>query len=110
MDAAYHNWLNAYVGSPVTPRTHVYAFGNPLIAQGMLRHDLATALHVPPRLVVTELLDGKGTRVVYDDPATAIPVPRVSGDGVHAELKDTAEALSGKIEDLVQSITQTEGQ
>lgn len=105
MEAAYHNWLNAYAESTDTPRTHVYSIGNPLIAQGMLRHDLAAALHVPPRIVIIELADGKGTRIVYDDPATLIPVASAPGVEVNAEMKSVAEELSRKLEALVQAIT-----
>ena len=105
MEAAYHNWLNAYSGSTETPRTHVYSIGNPLIAQGMLRHDLAAALHVPPRIVIIELTGGKGTRVVYDDPAALIPVPSKQGVEVETEMESVALELSRKLEALVQTIT-----
>ena len=105
MDNRYHMWMNAYNGTTDTPLTHVYAIGNPLIAQSMLRHDLAAAMFVPPRIVVSELPGGKGTRVIYDDPATTVPVPRTQGGEVHAEMKSAAEGLAAKLEALVQRIT-----
>ena len=105
MEVSYHNWLNAYVGSNTTPKTYVYAIGNPLIAQGMLQHDLVGALHVPPRILISELPDGKGTKVVYDDPAAMILVPSIPGGSVNAEMKSVAEGLSQKLDALMQTIT-----
>ncbi|RPD61822.1 hypothetical protein L226DRAFT_506642 [Lentinus tigrinus ALCF2SS1-7] len=103
-DSAYHRWLNTYFGTTGTPQTYVYVLGNPLIAQTMLQHDLSGALHIPPRILVTEEADAPGTRIVYDDPASTIPVPRSAGESVYAELQGAAETLSEKLEELVQTI------
>ena len=77
-ELAHHRWMKTYTGVPSTPQTIVYTFGNPLIAQSMLRYDLVGTLHIPPKLVLIET-PGGGTKVIYDDPATTIPVPVVSG-------------------------------
>ncbi|KAI0649756.1 hypothetical protein C8Q79DRAFT_997802 [Trametes meyenii] len=106
---SHHNWLGTYTGSPGSvPQAVVYTFGNPLLAQAMLQHDLAVGLHVPPKLLVLENADRRGTRVIYDDPAALIPVPSpatAAGEGVNAELRTTAEELSAKVEELVKAIT-----
>ena len=110
---SYHGWLDAYASDApgvdaqgTTPKTYIYVFGNPLIAQGMLRHDLGAALHIPPRIFVSELRGGRGTRVVYDDPATTIPVPAMAGGVVDADMRSAAEGLGEKVEALVKKITQ----
>ena len=104
----YHRWLNAYKGATDTPQTYGYLFGNPLVAQTMLRHDLTAALHVPPKIVIVEKADGSGTRVVYDDPASIIAVPSVSGESVNPELVEAAEMLSRKFEALIETITKAD--
>ncbi|KAI0752599.1 TT1751-like protein [Daedaleopsis nitida] len=104
LDNPYHRWMNAYTGNASTPATYVYMLGNPLIAQGMLRHDVVGALHIPPRILVSEKPDGSGTRVVYDDPASVIAVPGSEGGSVDEELKSAAEGLSQKLEHLVQTV------
>lgn len=101
--------MNAYTGTTSTPATYVYTFGNPLIAQGMLRHDINGALHIPPRILVSEKADGTGTRVVYDDPLSVIAVPAKDGDAVNSELRSVAEGLSRKLEQLVRTIVRMEG-
>ncbi|KAI0672147.1 hypothetical protein C8Q78DRAFT_729407 [Trametes maxima] len=106
---SHHNWLGTYTGNPGSvPQAVVYTFGNPLLAQAMLRHDLTVGLHVPPKLLVLENADQRGTKVVYDDPAALIPVPSrgiAAGEDVNAELRATAEKLSAKVEELVKAIT-----
>ena len=104
-DTAYHRWMNTYFGTTNTPQTYVYVLGNPLIAQTMLQHDLSGALHIPPRILVSEKVDGSGTRVIYDDPGSSIPVPTSQGQTVDVELKAAAAKLSEKLGELVQTIT-----
>ncbi|KAM5546114.1 hypothetical protein V8D89_000240 [Ganoderma adspersum] len=108
LGATYHKWLNAYSGTTDTPQTYGYMFGNPLVAQTMLRHDLTVALHVPPKIVIVEKADGSGTRVVYDDPASVIAIPSASGGSVNPQLAEAAEVLSRKFEALVQTITKVD--
>ncbi|KAH9848156.1 TT1751-like protein [Lenzites betulinus] len=100
-EVVHNRWLKAYTGAPV-PGTAVYTFGNPLIAQTMLQYDLAAGLHIPPKLLLLENADGSGTRIIYDDPSSHIPVPSgETGEGLDDELKKAAEALSAKVEALV---------
>ena len=100
--------MNVYTGTASTPATYVYTLGNPLIAQGMLRHDITGALHIPPRILVSERADGVGTRVVYDDPASVIAVPVTDGCAVNEQPRSAAESLSRKLERLVEVIVRVE--
>ena len=104
----FQNWLNAYNGNTNTPQTYAYIFGNPLVAQTMLKYDLTVALHVPPKIAIIEKADGSGTRVTYDDPASIIAVPEAPGENVNHELTRAAEALSRKLETLIQTITKAD--
>ncbi|EMD35943.1 hypothetical protein CERSUDRAFT_115892 [Gelatoporia subvermispora B] len=103
----HHDWLNAWTGNTTNPvpEIHVYTLGNPLIAQTMLRHELATGLHVPPRILVLEKEDRSGTLVVYDLPSSIIS-PGLSGR-VNEELKKAAEGLDEKLERLVTKVTRS---
>ncbi|PCH36834.1 hypothetical protein WOLCODRAFT_134356 [Wolfiporia cocos MD-104 SS10] len=100
--APHHNWRNAYNGSTDSPKAFQYTFGNPLVAQTMLRHDSAAALHVPLRLLVLEKADGTGTEIIYLLPSSVIAIPKEGT--VHEELKAAAEVLDKKVERLVQTI------
>ncbi len=79
-------------------------FGNPLIAQSMLKHDLTGALHVPLSVLITEKADGTGTKIVYDDPTSTVPVPASQGGPVNADLQAATEQLSQKLEKLLQTV------
>lgn len=108
LGATYHHWLNAYNGTTDTPQTYSYTLGNPLVAQTILRHDLTAALHIPPKIIIVKKADGSGTWVAYDDPASVIAVPTVSGESVNPELAEAAEVLSRKFEALIQTITKVD--
>ncbi|KAH9929960.1 TT1751-like protein [Amylocystis lapponica] len=90
-----------WYGSNDTPETHLYTFGNPLIAQTMLQHDLRAGFHVPPRLLVLQKADRDGTRVVYILPSSLTVAASVGGR-LNEELKKAAEVLDKKLEKLVQ--------
>ncbi|THH30020.1 hypothetical protein EUX98_g4176 [Antrodiella citrinella] len=96
---SHSRWLAIYLGREF-PETHVYIIGNPLIAQTMLQHDIAAGLHIPPKLLVTEIEGGKGTTVVFDLPSSVIAV----GNNVSPELKKAAEGLDEKLERLVRKV------
>ncbi|KAI0636337.1 TT1751-like protein [Trametes polyzona] len=103
-EVVHHRWLAAYMGASSVPQAIVYTFGNPLIAQAMLRHDLAAGLHIPPKLMLLEVADGSGTKIIYDDPASLISVPGPGGREVDDELQKAAEGLSSKVTALVQNL------
>ncbi|KDQ56767.1 hypothetical protein JAAARDRAFT_194732 [Jaapia argillacea MUCL 33604] len=107
---SHSDWLNTYHDHPVppAPTTLVYTLGNPLIAATMLQHELMTGLYVPPKILVTENENGRGTRVLYDKPSAAITV--ADGEGKEREaLRSAAEVLDEKLERLVRSVTNPEG-
>ena len=99
----HHNWLNAYFDTVQTPETYVYVLGNPLIAQGMLRHDLTTGLHIPPRILVLENEDRHGTKIMYDMPSTMMAVA-APGHDMNADVKRAAEDLDNRLEALIMKI------
>src|SRR6266446_10312535 len=60
-------WL-ARVG--LNAKARMYTIGNPLIAQTMLKHDIAAGLNVPVRLMIYEDAANRTTRLVYDLPSS----------------------------------------
>jgi uncharacterized protein (DUF302 family) len=51
-------------------RARMYTIGNPLIAQTMLKHDIAAGLNVPVRLMIYEEPATLTTRLAYDLPSS----------------------------------------
>ncbi|KAF9452497.1 hypothetical protein P691DRAFT_794919 [Macrolepiota fuliginosa MF-IS2] len=101
MDLKHHPWLNTYTQTTNTPATVLYTIGNPLIAQGILRHDLRAALHIPPRLLILEKVDRTGTNVIYQLPSSVMIFP----DNESQELREAVEGLDRKFEALARNIT-----
>lgn len=99
----HHNWLNAYFDTTQTPETYVYVLGNPLIAQGMLRHDITAGLQIPPRILVVENKDRHGTKIIYDMPSSMMAVA-APGQVLNAEVKRAAEDLDNRLEALISKI------
>jgi uncharacterized protein (DUF302 family) len=60
-------WL-ARIG--LNAKARMYTIGNPLIAQTMLEHDIATGLNVPVRLMIYEDAVSRTARLVYDLPSS----------------------------------------
>ena len=60
-------WL-ARIG--LNAKARMYTIGNPLIAQTMLKHDVAAGLNVPVRLMIYEDAANRTTRLVYDLPSS----------------------------------------
>ena len=79
-----------------------WILGNPLIAITMLRHDLQAGLFVPVELYVVEQDDDAGATVSYVVPSSLIAI------GDNRELREAAEALDRKLEDLVLKVTEVE--
>ncbi|KAJ7283711.1 hypothetical protein C8J57DRAFT_1462695 [Mycena rebaudengoi] len=97
---SHDRWLQHY--SP-TPRVIVYVFGNPLIAQTILQHDLHAALDIPPRLLVLEKPD-VGTEIVYHLPSSVMAL------GDSPQLKAAVEALDDALERMVTRVLAIEPQ
>lgn len=98
----HHRLLDIYRGVDDTPKAVVYTIGNPLIAQTILRHDIRAALEIPPRLLILEKPDRKGTQILYHLPSSVMTL-----DG-NPELISAVEALDVKLEKLVSTITALE--
>jgi uncharacterized protein (DUF302 family) len=75
--------------------TRLYTIGNPLIAQTILQHDNLAALHIPPRILVTEKQDRSGTKIIYILPSSVM----VLRD--NPALRDAVKVLDSKLEALL---------
>ncbi|KAF5363605.1 hypothetical protein D9756_000681 [Leucocoprinus leucothites] len=104
LDIRHHPWLNIYYETTTTPSTVLYTIGNPLIAQTILRHDLRAGLHIPPRLLVQEKADGKGTLVMYQLPSSVMVIPNEGGVNENEELKRAVKSLDEKFEALAKKV------
>jgi uncharacterized protein (DUF302 family) len=62
------SWLSRFRGIPAQAR--VYAVGNPLIAETMVRQELAAWMNLPVRLMIYRDEVSDTTRLVYDRPST----------------------------------------
>jgi uncharacterized protein (DUF302 family) len=87
-------WLKLY---GIDARCRLYTLGNPLIAQTMLKHDIAVGLNVPVRLVIYEK-QGK-VYLEYDLPSSLM------GRLKNEELSVAAGRLDAKLEQLARRAT-----
>jgi uncharacterized protein (DUF302 family) len=95
---SHDRWLNAFFSTNDTPVTHLYTIGNPLIAQTILQHDILAALHIPPRILVSEKRDHSGTRIMYILPSSVM----VLCD--NPALTDVVKVLDSKLEKLIAKV------
>jgi uncharacterized protein (DUF302 family) len=77
----------------------MYSYGNPFMAADILRQNSSAGLHLPLRLFVTEKEDRRGTKILYILPSSVI----MSDDG-DAEMRELAQKLDAKTEELVSKI------
>lgn len=73
----------------------MFTIGNPLIAQAILQQDLTAGLHIPPKFLVQEGANGKGTILLYDLPSSVMVLGEDEG------LLNAAKALDDKLERMV---------
>lgn len=99
MQFNHSNWVDVYDGAPNNPYAAVYVIGNPLIAQGIMRHDWRSAYNIPPRLLILEKADRTGTQVIYHLPSSIMAL--TSEDDLFA----ASISLDAKVQDLVTRIT-----
>jgi hypothetical protein len=107
----HQQWLSLYDPKPSTPKIVSYIIGNPLIAKTMMVHDYSAGLHVPLRIHLVESLgnsDLRGCSVTWDLPSSHIAIGAVRDAEQETALREAAEILDGKLEDLIQFITGTE--
>ena len=69
-----------------------YVFGNALIAVEMTKHDLRAGLHVPLRLMVEQVAQGR-VRITYDLPSSLLARLGVAVDAVARDLDLKVERL-----------------
>ncbi|KAF8351515.1 hypothetical protein F5887DRAFT_862962, partial [Amanita rubescens] len=97
LELNHHRWLNVYEGKR-HPAIVAYTIGNPLIAQTIVKHDVRAALNIPLRLLIVENPEGPSTSIIYQLPSSVM----VLADD--PELRDAAEALDLKLENLLTRI------
>lgn len=68
----------------------------------MIRIDLYTTLHVPPRMLVIEKPDRNGTEIVYLLPSSVFAVA-VDGK-VDEQLEAAAKRVDEKVETLIRKV------
>lgn len=88
-------WLNFY-GHQAKAKKYVY--GNPIVAETMLRHDLRAGLQVPLSIMIWEGPDGHA-RVSYDLPSSTM------GFIDNPDLAKAAGALDAKVIAFVEELT-----
>jgi len=89
------SWMHLYGVHGGKQATRI-VFGNPQIAITMLEHDVRAGLFVPVEALLVERSDGRGTDVVQIKPSTLI----AGMEGSSRELREAAETLDGKLEEL----------
>ncbi|KAI9060038.1 TT1751-like protein [Trametes sanguinea] len=100
-EVVHSSWLRIYAAPEHIPQAIVYTLGNPYSGLEVLRRDIATGLHVPLKIMLLEDVDEKGTRIIWDDPTTVMPVP---GKPVDEELMRVIEGVAGKLEQFIQKL------
>ena len=88
-------WLGFYGTSAKVKK---YLFGNPIVAETLLRHDSRAGQHVPLSLVIYEDAEGHGC-VAYDLPSSIL------GFIDNPELHDAAAALDAKVISFMEKLT-----
>jgi len=76
-----------------------WIFGNPIIAQTMIRHDATAGLFVPVELLFTELPDSKGCAIAYVVPSSLMMIDD------NPPLAAAASRLDRKLEALFASMS-----
>ncbi|MET9176526.1 DUF302 domain-containing protein [Streptomyces misionensis] len=88
-------WLGFY-GTPVKAKKYVY--GNPVVAETILRYDTRAGLQVPLSILIYEDADGHGC-VTYDLPSSTM------GFTENPKLHQAAAALDAKLISFVEKLT-----
>jgi uncharacterized protein (DUF302 family) len=88
--------LLGWYGNP--RKAKMYVYGNPIVAQTMLRHDIRVADRVPLQIVIYEADNGEA-RIGYDLPSSIM-----SRYG-NPELDVAARELDKKVADFVAGLT-----
>ncbi|MEU8932502.1 DUF302 domain-containing protein [Streptomyces sp. NPDC048409] len=87
-------WLSFY-GAPAKAKKYVY--GNPVVAETMLRHDVRAGLQLPLSLLIYENKQGKGC-ISFDLPSTLTSFTH------QLDLTSAAQALDAKLLAFVEQL------
>ena len=87
-------WFGRFRG--IAAQARVYTIGNPLIAETMLRQDLAAWMNLPVRLIIYRDEISDTTRLVYDRPST--PMICLENDDLDAAARRLDEELAALAE------------
>jgi len=97
-----HHKLLKFADGIEKPGIIAYTFGNPLVAQAILKYNPLAAYSIPPRLLILEKPDGTGSVVSYHLPSTVMGMPVGDNDPI---LQAELEALDQRVEKLAAKIT-----
>ena len=82
----------------LSAKAKMYTLGNPLIAETMIKHDLAAGLNVPVRMMIYE--DAASvTRLTYDLPSSLMSHLR------NEQVTEAAQKLDSKLAALAEHVT-----
>ncbi|KAF8315719.1 hypothetical protein DL93DRAFT_2166677 [Clavulina sp. PMI_390] len=103
----YTSFMPLFIPDTIA-QAKTYIIGNPIVAETMLKWDTIAGLHVPTRIVVSELFDAKnksiGTSVVWDVPSTLIAIGHLPA-ATEKKLKAAALILDSNVENMVRNAT-----
>jgi uncharacterized protein (DUF302 family) len=70
LETNHKAWLDVYDVTTPHPGATVYTIGNPNFAANILPLDYTTGVNIPPRFLILEKPNGKGTNIIYQQPSS----------------------------------------
>jgi uncharacterized protein (DUF302 family) len=104
MEVKQHRLLE-YTDGVKKPSALLYTFGNPLIAQTILKYNILAGYNIPLRLLILEKPDEIGTTVSYYLPSSVFG--QAEGEGEDPILHAVIQDLDIRLETLVERITKS---
>ncbi|KAG6905495.1 hypothetical protein DXG01_002378 [Tephrocybe rancida] len=98
LEMNHYKWMNAYIGSNITPPSVVYTIGNPIYAETFMRYDIRSGYSIPPRLMVVQGANDSLTTVFYHLPSSLV----VSDN---EELMAAIRIVDDKLEQMITRVT-----
>ncbi|KAI0340216.1 hypothetical protein BDW22DRAFT_1360759 [Trametopsis cervina] len=97
-EALHSEWMSVYYQKPFL-KTIIFTLGNPLLAKEIMKHDMISGLHIPPKMIVQETEDG-GTKISWDRPSSIMPGPLIA----NAEMVNGMQTVDEKLTKLVLNV------
>lgn len=97
-EALHSEWMSVYYQKPFL-KTIIFTLGNPLLAKEIMKHDMISGLHIPPKMIVQETEDG-GTKISWDRPSSIMPGPV----DANAEMVNGMQTVDEKLTKLVLNV------